>query len=391
MKTLYLHIGAGKTGSSALQVWLHQNSAELLKHGIFYPTENREIKDDYTITSGNGVTAVKSIKSEAGEIYLGNLISKTDKNILLSSESFQTLSTQEVEKIKKFGEKNSIKITPIIYLRDIYDVIHSGYSQLIKRHGLFIGFQEYAKRISSIQQISVLELWSSIFEDIKVIHYDTNKLNLDKSLLFAIEVNSKEFPPLKPKKVNRSLTIEELDTLRAVNRALVEGDIKNIDKLDTIISNEIISVNPEKETEIIFSEEIFRIFKENYSSKIIAINKKYFNGNNVLQLFRREGKNILLQKENAQETISLVLNLLIKEVTKNPERYIKQSLEQQKSDVAISGRVVDIIRDEAIRREKENIQESISLMQAAHILRPTGEFIKSKLAKYKNLYNKDKR
>lgn len=389
MRTLYLHIGAGKTGSSALQVWLNQNSAELLKHGILYPRGNELIRDDYTITSGNGVEAIESIKSKTGEVYLKNLTSKIGKNILLSSERFQSLNLQEVEQIKEFGKKNNIKIIPIIYLRDIYDVTYSAYVQQVKRHALFIDFQEYVNGISSIQQISVLELWASIFENIKVIHYDTNKSSLDKLLLLAMGVYYKNFPPLKPKKVNRSLTVEELNIMRMVNSILNNNNIKSIDRLDMIISNEIISINPEKATEIIFSEEIFKIFEKKFSNKIAIINKKYFDGNSVLQLFRGEGKNIVPQKECTQETMSIIVNRLLREIAQDPGRYIKQDASQQQDSAEISGNVVDIIRDEAIKREKNNIKESISLMQAAHILRPAGEFILSKLSEYEKLSSKD--
>src|SRR5262249_27414617 len=37
MKTLYLHIGTEKTGSTALQMVSGMNRGALIKHGIFYP------------------------------------------------------------------------------------------------------------------------------------------------------------------------------------------------------------------------------------------------------------------------------------------------------------------------------------------------------------------
>ena len=36
-KTVFLHVGAGKTGTSAIQTWLARNLRRLEEHGIAYP------------------------------------------------------------------------------------------------------------------------------------------------------------------------------------------------------------------------------------------------------------------------------------------------------------------------------------------------------------------
>jgi len=41
-QTVYLHIGMGKAGTSALQHFFKMNSAKLLKHGILYPATDAE-------------------------------------------------------------------------------------------------------------------------------------------------------------------------------------------------------------------------------------------------------------------------------------------------------------------------------------------------------------
>ena len=53
MRTLYLHIGLGKTGSSALQSWLSLNAELLSKQGIDYADLVPEVKYGESL-SGNG-------------------------------------------------------------------------------------------------------------------------------------------------------------------------------------------------------------------------------------------------------------------------------------------------------------------------------------------------
>ena len=68
MKKLYLHVGCGKTGSSALQVWLSQIAGELEKTGILYPLHGATPLDDYTISSGNGERLVEAIRVLRGVV-----------------------------------------------------------------------------------------------------------------------------------------------------------------------------------------------------------------------------------------------------------------------------------------------------------------------------------
>ena len=54
MKQLYLHIGLGKTGSSALQSWLSLNAQLIARQGIDYADIVPEVKFGESL-SGNGI------------------------------------------------------------------------------------------------------------------------------------------------------------------------------------------------------------------------------------------------------------------------------------------------------------------------------------------------
>src|SRR5580692_10729513 len=53
--TVYFHIGAAKTGTSAIQVGLARNRDALAKHGVIYPKSRSDaLAVQGLITSGNG-------------------------------------------------------------------------------------------------------------------------------------------------------------------------------------------------------------------------------------------------------------------------------------------------------------------------------------------------
>ena len=62
MKTLFLHIGLGKTGSSALQSWLSLNVEGLREQGIDYADLAPEAKRG-DVSSGNGVALFQAVRA----------------------------------------------------------------------------------------------------------------------------------------------------------------------------------------------------------------------------------------------------------------------------------------------------------------------------------------
>ena len=134
MKKIYIHIGCGKTGTSALQVWLSQNNKIFFELGYYYPQVVDSIDMDYQITSGNGVEAVKLIKNGGSNAYFSQLASRAKDHILLSSEAFQSLDREQLHEIKSIFYNLGLNPVIIVYLRDIYDVLNSTYHQLVKRH-----------------------------------------------------------------------------------------------------------------------------------------------------------------------------------------------------------------------------------------------------------------
>lgn len=87
MNKLYLHIGMGKTGTSAIQFFLFENKLELLKKDYLFPTDDMSFNYIEDYSNGNGKIIVRAIESRNYEEVF-NFIDENikDRNITFSSE-----------------------------------------------------------------------------------------------------------------------------------------------------------------------------------------------------------------------------------------------------------------------------------------------------------------
>ena len=136
MKTLFIHIGLHKTGSTALQLWMRHNDKILASHGVFVPkvgTFNEE--------SGHHRVAweMRDDKRNEGQNHhiddlVNELVLCPCQKALISSEDFEYLSTAPVrliefqEKIKSLGWKTEY----VAYVRNAIDYAVSLYHELLK-------------------------------------------------------------------------------------------------------------------------------------------------------------------------------------------------------------------------------------------------------------------
>jgi hypothetical protein len=120
-QTLYLHIGGGKTGSSAIQNYLELNADELEKHGIAYYNKIK-ISSPYQITSGNGLPLASALlsgnRSSDIETLIKSYIGHHKKGIC-STEMFSQLKKEHFEAIIRCANKIDVNIRIIIYVRDV--------------------------------------------------------------------------------------------------------------------------------------------------------------------------------------------------------------------------------------------------------------------------------
>ena len=221
-KTIYLHIGSSKTGSSALQYFLLQNRSLLREKGFDYPPHD---VDPNGISSGNGQRLGNFLidgDMAQAESLVSEIMRTAAANIILSSELLYFLEDENVVRLKSLLSSADVRV--IIYLRRQESMLESVYQQHVKRRGdtrrMEAWFSEHYRdaRYSHDQ----LRTWAAVFgkDAIAVRPYESQQFRggtifSDFLCLLGLSLMSEFSMPSKS--INPSYRADALEAMRLFN------------------------------------------------------------------------------------------------------------------------------------------------------------------------------
>ena len=218
---LFLHIGHGKTGTSAIQSSLAIASDNLRGKGINYPIGStlRDRASRLEITSGNWEPKTDISLSD-------QLLSIAEKNqdgsaIILSSESLFWLIPELIK--NKSQWENQLDLHIILAVREIEEMLSSEYQQRVKRHGDAMPLEQFIRArhfVSSHHEkaAEVIGLMSQENITNTIINYSQHKKDISQ-VIFKL-IGAEELYPAEQMSgaiINRSLSAKELEILITIN------------------------------------------------------------------------------------------------------------------------------------------------------------------------------
>ena len=218
---LFLHIGHGKTGTSAIQSALAIASEDLAKRGINYPIQQslRDRASRLEITSGNWEpTSEVSLTNQLLEIAKSNY---KNSKIILSSESLFWLVPELIQ--NKSTWETHIDLHIILAVREIEEMLSSEYQQRVKRHGDAMPLEQFLRArhfVSShhAKAAEVIELIAQSNITNTIINYSEHKRDISQ-LIFKL-IGAEDLYPTSQMAgaiINRSLSRKELEILITIN------------------------------------------------------------------------------------------------------------------------------------------------------------------------------
>ncbi|MGH3351912.1 MAG: hypothetical protein ACRDPS_14690 [Nocardioides sp.] len=232
MKSIVVHSGLPKTGTSAVQAWLHHNTEQLASAGVFYPWH---YLDKNGISAGNAgslmersgprfVTSPSQIEGTLADFEASGC-----HTMLLSSEAF-------LPELPNLAEALPAHTRFVMYVRDPLAFLESDYNQRVKRipqlheflpdgdaYGGWLGHEHLYNALLSDTARTRSEL--------RPYHSDLfvgGSLLTD--LLHAAGIDTSQLTGLELKRVNTSYSLHALEIKRALN-ALPLGNELN-ERLD---------------------------------------------------------------------------------------------------------------------------------------------------------------
>ncbi|MCH9802604.1 hypothetical protein K0U73_02250 [bacterium] len=222
-RTLYLHMGHAKTGSSWIQTSLRMSQDALAAHEIRYAEGDRLAVDaDRRITSGNGVGLLDSEASMAAR--LGRSDIAPDASILFSREHWGSdLDPSLASHLSRIAEQHGFgRISVLLFIRDPMGHASSGWQQRVKRAGSCQGiedfYREYAFPNHVARTLETLAKCNGV--EVRVRNYSRCKGRLLEETAAWLDLPEDSLQRPTVTRVNRSMTRAELALQMGLNSQL---------------------------------------------------------------------------------------------------------------------------------------------------------------------------
>jgi len=219
-KRFYIHIGFGKTGTSAIQALLSRRRNDLLGAGFLYPNTGLE---------GNGHHGLAKLDADNFDEETQTLFNKLNdeaiasgaSTVIISSENFTFAKLTYIEDLKRQLADFDVKI--VFYVRPQETLIESTFLHKQKVGDDYQGCLESFFRLHCLEFDFMRKIrpWVILFGDNAIVSrlYDKNTIGNDVCLDFANLVGLPGLNDLVGNKENPSLRPEFSSLVRMIDAA----------------------------------------------------------------------------------------------------------------------------------------------------------------------------
>ena len=222
-KTLYIHAGMGKTGTTSIQNMFHQHRNYFRKNGIFYPSTGTTICH-HDIASGylEFENQFWKIADNFIELLKREIETIKPKKCLLSSELFYFLLDRKefAEVIKDIFNDYNIQI--IVYIRRADKLLPSAYKQQVmgfRYRELNKKFQyvNHIEKLAGIKAALGIENSDIIIRPFEKQQFHQNNLLKDFLNIVGIEDSDNVSEKIPPAKIKTNLNLDIIEYARQMS------------------------------------------------------------------------------------------------------------------------------------------------------------------------------
>lgn len=282
---LVLHMGMGKTGSSALQVAFVQNRDQLAAVRVHYPVAGSDaVAARGGVVSGNGLEILEHLAPRKGdpaeavralERVRNDVAGAHSGTVLYSSEFLYHAQPARLAEMRDVMSAQGATVQAVVYVRDIAGHALSSYSQVVKRAlyteplAHFLDPDEGSYRINLRPRLQQLRSTLGA-ENVTILHYDSQRADLFAGFMRCVfgVTDLTGFTPAFDR-VNRSLTRQEVEWMRYMNRGLQNK------RQARRVSDSMISRPPSDDSALSMTPQEVELLRGRYSEEVAWVNETF--------------------------------------------------------------------------------------------------------------------
>lgn len=225
MKTIYLHIGTHKTGSTSIQRFLAQAANALAEEGVIYPETGRP-DTDWSNQYGQHQLAWSLVgkKGVTEELIWDELAREINhcpaSKILISAEGFGRCTSDQIQRLISHFDPYPIQV--LVYLRPPLSFLESAYAQRVKMgtySDQFVRFvDEMTPRCDYADLVARWDQFDQVLSvDIRLFDKVKNEPGLEASIVEAVGVDFERVRSWVGVPANRSPSSDVIRVVRWIN------------------------------------------------------------------------------------------------------------------------------------------------------------------------------
>ena len=357
-KKIVLHIGHGKTGSSAIQSALARNQDLLKTGGILYPQGKAfDSARRGEVTSGN----VDVEDWFEGQVIPAARAADGYGTILFSNENLFNAFDAFLDRHRDYADEFAFEI--LLFVRDPFEKLNSAFQQAVKRRGFAGDMREFAAADTDPERAAeILRTLDERGVPFRLFNYSALRRAAVQALFEHLGVWQliRDEGDAEVGTVNRSLTAAELDFLLHVNQLFgVE--------FGSVIADALVHRLPDLKADTApIDAETARLFRESHVRAVETINAFLPDAEKL----RLDPTIMPVAGEGADRRLSAAQAEVIRSVFPSALSY--------KDGIVLRDIAMKYETGEALTRD-----EGIALMQFAQKARPHGQIIAGKLKEWR--------
>lgn len=309
-KTIYIHIGFMKTGTTAIQSFLTESSSFLTKNNFCFPEINKKAMNYLGFSLLDEVPPYVHHKLDLNREELYGILKKEinkskEENIIISTEAYSLISTKyflgdEAPFLLKdlLNEKHfNFKIIASLRRQDEYLI--SQYNQHIKTHNFYDLFHGdinkfYKDKIELFDFNRIIKRWEKAFGKDNIMLYVYNKeRNSVVDFIKLLNIKDEKIDTIVKRETNMKMSEKGLQFMNIANKFEV---IKRTAKQNSLLVDLIEKEISDKSMKASLSKDLSNRIIDDFNSGNIEISDSYFNGN--YEWFESKTCDDLNQEEN---------------------------------------------------------------------------------------------